>query len=217
MQVSGFAANDAVAQKSCTALTTGCKGSSACTAGSTAIALDASTDLICVLNQPGLAADGTECAAGTANPAVGSGSCASCVAGYFSTAGSSACQPCTPGSVSSTSGASQCTACPSAQLPAMTTCPTCSAGNAAITLASAPAFTSTSIAATDNAPALSACSTTTYSLQLNADCSVVLAPLGDQLCSDPTHTEFTTTKLTGFKYDDNTVMAVVPRMLAGHT
>ena len=215
-QVSGFASNDAVAQKSCSALATGCKVGS-CATGSVAIALDASVDQICVLNQAGLAADGTPCAAGSYTAAVGSGSCAPCAAGYYSTDGSSACQPCTPGSVATSDGASECTACAGAQLPAMSVCPTCSASYAAVKLASAPDFTSTSIPSTDNAPALSACSTTTYGLTINDDCSVVLAPLGDALCSNPSNNEFVSAQLSGYQYDASTFMAEVPSTVAGHT
>ena len=54
-------------------------------------------------------------------------------------------------------------------------------------------------------------------LTINDDCSVVLAPLGDALCSNPSNNEFVSAQLSGYQYDASTFMAEVPSTVAGHT
>ena len=139
-------------------------------------------DNICVLNAPGKANDGTNCAAGSYKASVGAGTCSACSPGYFSAPGSSACQPCTPGTYAAAGAAATCDACATAQLPAMSTCPTCAASYKALTFTAALDFSASTVATTSNAPGISTAgcslaSGTPFGLQINTDCSGGRPPL----------------------------------------
>ena len=198
---------------SCASNTVGC-GACAPGTSSTPLLGTGNTDSVCTLNPPGTDSDGVECAAGSAKSDLGAGTCTACSPGYFSKdAGSSVCTACAAGNYASAASATSCLGCGSAQLPAMDHCPgTCPKTSQAFTL---DTDLTGSLPAAYSPPALltSGCTLTAgsvFGMTTSDDCSVVVFPLGDPVCSDGSSTTYGLVPLKGYVYQDTIFMARLP-------